>query len=136
MPPGGRTVDTVVAALDCVWIGINEDAAVSDLSNDTETLGTATRPEEDTIADGKRRFWSIHSCAREKVRLHAQGSRQADVYKLKELRDVWIAAILGMFGTSTAVTASQGFKREWKAQSEMRSPAWTTDIAQVPTVRA
>jgi nucleotidyltransferase/DNA polymerase involved in DNA repair len=45
-------------------------------------------------------------------------------------------AINGRFGKWTAVTASQGFRREWKLRSEMRSPAWTTDIAQVPTVRA
>ncbi|KQM70609.1 DUF4113 domain-containing protein [Sphingomonas sp. Leaf20] len=45
-------------------------------------------------------------------------------------------AINGKFGTWTAVTASQGFKREWKMRSEMRSPAWTTDIAQVLTVFA
>ncbi len=45
-------------------------------------------------------------------------------------------AINGRFGTWTAVTASQGFKREWGMRSEMRSPAWTTDIAQVPTVLA
>ena len=45
-------------------------------------------------------------------------------------------AINGKFGTLTAVTASQGFKRESKMRSEMRSPAWTTDISQVPTVRA
>jgi nucleotidyltransferase/DNA polymerase involved in DNA repair len=54
-------------------------------------------------------------------------------------RDRLMAAlddINGRFGTWTAVTASQGFKREWKARSVMRSPAWTTDIAQVPTVRA
>ena len=40
------------------------------------------------------------------------------------------------FGKWTAVTASQGFKREWKLRSEMRSPAWTTSIDEVPTVRA
>ncbi|WP_267395387.1 MULTISPECIES: DUF4113 domain-containing protein [unclassified Sphingomonas] len=54
-------------------------------------------------------------------------------------RDRLMAAlddINGRFGTWTAVTASQGFKREWKARSVMRSPAWTTDISQVPTVRA
>ncbi|MBD8471539.1 Y-family DNA polymerase [Sphingomonas sp. CFBP 8765] len=45
-------------------------------------------------------------------------------------------AINGKFGTWTAVTATQGFKREWKLRSEMRSPAWTTKIADVPTVRA
>jgi DNA polymerase V len=44
--------------------------------------------------------------------------------------------INGRFGSWTAVTASQGFKREWKARSLMRSPAWTTDILQVPTARA
>jgi hypothetical protein len=42
----------------------------------------------------------------------------------------------GRFGKWTAVTASQGFKREWRLRSEMRSPAWTTSIAEVPTVRA
>jgi hypothetical protein len=45
-------------------------------------------------------------------------------------------AIKGRFGTWTAVTASQGFKREWKMRSEMRSPAWTTNIPDVPTVPA
>ena len=44
--------------------------------------------------------------------------------------------INGKFGKWTAVTASQGFKREWKLRSEMRSPAWTTSITEVPTVRA
>jgi nucleotidyltransferase/DNA polymerase involved in DNA repair len=44
--------------------------------------------------------------------------------------------INGRFGKWTAVTASQGFRREWKLRSEMRSPAWTTSIADVPTVRA
>jgi hypothetical protein len=47
-----------------------------------------------------------------------------------------LAAINGKFGTWTAVTASQGFKREWRMRSEMRSPAWTTDIAEVPVVSA
>jgi len=42
----------------------------------------------------------------------------------------------GRFGKWTAVTASQGFKREWKLRSEMRSPAWTTNINEMPTVRA
>lgn len=45
-------------------------------------------------------------------------------------------AINGRFGTWTAVTASQGFKRAWKMRWEMRSPAWTTNISEVPTVRA
>jgi nucleotidyltransferase/DNA polymerase involved in DNA repair len=44
--------------------------------------------------------------------------------------------INGRFGKWTAVTASQGFRREWKLRSEMRSPAWTTSIAEVPTVQA
>jgi DNA polymerase V len=45
-------------------------------------------------------------------------------------------AINGRFGTWTAVTASQVFKSEWKMRSEMRSLAWTTNIIEVPTVRA
>ncbi|MCU6453920.1 Y-family DNA polymerase [Sphingomonas sp. A2-49] len=44
--------------------------------------------------------------------------------------------INGRFGRWSVVTASQGFKREWKLRSEMRSPAWTTSIAEVPTVKA
>ncbi len=44
--------------------------------------------------------------------------------------------INGRFGKWTAVTASQGFRREWKLRSAMRSPSWTTSIADVPTVRA
>jgi DNA polymerase V len=44
--------------------------------------------------------------------------------------------INGRFGKWTAVTTSQGFNREWKLRSEMRSPAWTTSIDEVPTVRA
>ena len=44
--------------------------------------------------------------------------------------------INGRFGKWTAVTASQGFRREWKLRSEMRSPAWTTSLEEIPTVRA
>ncbi len=44
--------------------------------------------------------------------------------------------INGRFGKWTAVTTSQGFRREWKLRSQMRSPAWTTSIAEVPTVKA
>ncbi len=45
----------------------------------------------------------------------------------------------GKFGTVTAVTAvtaSLGLTREWKMRSEMRSPMWTTNIAQVLVIRA
>lgn len=42
----------------------------------------------------------------------------------------------GKFGRFTAVPASQGFRRQWRLRSESKSPAWTTDIGQVPTVRA
>ncbi|MDE0877307.1 MAG: Y-family DNA polymerase [Sphingomonas bacterium] len=44
--------------------------------------------------------------------------------------------INGRFGRFSAVTASQGFKHDWKARSEMKSPAYTTRLAEVPTVRA
>lgn len=56
-----------------------------------------------------------------------------------EKRDRLMAAldeVNGRFGTFTAVTAGQGFKRQWRLRSEMRSPAWTTRIDEVPTVRA
>jgi len=60
---------------------------------------------------------------------------EADAAKRGRLMGA-LDAINGKFGTWTAVTATQGFKREWKLRSEMRSPAWTTKIAEVPTVRA
>lgn len=44
--------------------------------------------------------------------------------------------INGRYGKWTAVTASQGFRREWKLRAESRSPAWTTRLDEVPTVRA
>ncbi len=47
-----------------------------------------------------------------------------------------IDEINGRFGKFAAVTASQGFKREWKMRSEMRSPSWTTDLNEVPRVQA
>jgi DNA polymerase V len=60
---------------------------------------------------------------------------EADMAKRDRLMGA-LDAINGKFGSWTAVTATQGFKREWKLRSEMRSPAWTTRIADVPTVRA
>ena len=60
---------------------------------------------------------------------------EADTAKSKSLMSA-LDAINNKFGTWTAVTATQGFKREWRLRSEMRSPAWTTKIADVPTVRA
>lgn len=44
--------------------------------------------------------------------------------------------INGRFGKFTAVPAVQGFKRDWSARSESRSPNYTTRIAEVPAVRA
>jgi nucleotidyltransferase/DNA polymerase involved in DNA repair len=60
---------------------------------------------------------------------------EADTAKRDRLMGA-LDAINGKFGTWTAVTATQGFKQEWKLRSELRSPAWTTRIADVPTVRA
>jgi DNA polymerase V len=40
------------------------------------------------------------------------------------------------FGKFTAVPAVQGFKRQWAARSEMRSPNYTTRLSEVPLVRA
>ena len=39
-------------------------------------------------------------------------------------------------GRMTVVPAAQGFKRPWKMRAEMKSPAWTTRIEDLPTVRA
>lgn len=40
------------------------------------------------------------------------------------------------FGRLAAVPATQGFKRDWKMRADMKSPAWTTRIEDVPRVRA
>ncbi|GLI99015.1 Y-family DNA polymerase [Sphingobium sp. BS19] len=40
------------------------------------------------------------------------------------------------FGKFAAIPATQGFKRQWSARSEMRSPNYTTRVGEVPTVRA
>ncbi len=47
-----------------------------------------------------------------------------------------IDEINGRFGKFAAVPGVQGFKREWKQQASMKSPAWTTRIEEVPRVRA
>ena len=40
------------------------------------------------------------------------------------------------FGRMTIVPGSQGFKRPWKMRAEMKSPAWTTRISELPVVKA
>ncbi|WP_298814662.1 Y-family DNA polymerase [uncultured Sphingomonas sp.] len=42
----------------------------------------------------------------------------------------------GRFGRFTAVSAAQGFKRDWRMRAESKSPAWTTRIDEVPVVSA
>ena len=54
-------------------------------------------------------------------------------------RDRLMAAmdeVNGRFGKFKAVPASQGFRREWKARSDTKSPNYTTRICEVPSVKA
>jgi len=44
--------------------------------------------------------------------------------------------INGRFGRFAAVPGTQGYKREWKMRADMKSPAWTTRVGEVPTVLA
>jgi len=44
--------------------------------------------------------------------------------------------INGKFGRMTVVPGSQGFKRSWKMRADMKSPAWTTRISDLPVVKA
>jgi DNA polymerase V len=44
--------------------------------------------------------------------------------------------INGRFGTFAVVPGTQGYRREWKMRADNKSPAWTTRIAEVPSVRA
>lgn len=45
-------------------------------------------------------------------------------------------AVNDRYGKLTAVPAAQGFRRSWKLRSEMKSPAWTTLIEEVPVALA
>ena len=40
------------------------------------------------------------------------------------------------FGRMTVVPGSQGYQRPWKMRADMKSPAWTTRISDVPVVKA
>ena len=60
---------------------------------------------------------------------------EGDVDKRGRLMEA-LDAVNGRFGRFTAVPATQGFKRDWKMRAEMKSPAYTTRIAEVPTVTA
>lgn len=40
------------------------------------------------------------------------------------------------YGRFSAVTATQGFDRKWRARTESKSPAWTTRLGEVPVVNA
>jgi DNA polymerase V len=56
-----------------------------------------------------------------------------------EKRDRLMGALYSVncrFGRFAAVPATQGFKRDWKMRAEIKSPAWTTRIEDVPRVRA
>lgn len=39
------------------------------------------------------------------------------------------------FAKFAAVPAVQGFRRDWKARSDNKSPSWTTRLDEVPVVR-
>lgn len=60
---------------------------------------------------------------------------EADTEKRSRLMAA-LDEVNGRFGKFTAVTASQGHRREWRLRSGHRSPAWTTRIAEVPVVSA
>ena len=47
-----------------------------------------------------------------------------------------VDAINTKFGKSTVIPAIQGFKEPWKTRADMKSPAWTTNIAEVPVAFA
>ena len=54
-------------------------------------------------------------------------------------RESLMAALDGLnrrFGRNTLVPAAVGLRQEWGLRSRMRSPAYTTDIDAIPTVRA
>ena len=60
---------------------------------------------------------------------------EGDVDKRGRLMEA-LDAVNSRFGKFAAVPATQGFKRDWKMRAEMKSPAYTTRIAEVPTGRA
>ncbi|MCJ2180143.1 Y-family DNA polymerase [Novosphingobium sp. 2580] len=47
-----------------------------------------------------------------------------------------VDSINGRFGRMTIVPGTQGFKRPWKVRADLKSPAWTTRIKDLPIVSA
>lgn len=60
---------------------------------------------------------------------------EGDVYPRERLMTA-MDEVNSRFGKFAAVSAAQGFQREWKTRADNKSPAWTTRIAEVPIVRA
>jgi DNA polymerase V len=60
---------------------------------------------------------------------------EGDTEKRDRLMEA-LDSVNSRYGRFTAVPVTQGFKRDWKMRAEMKSPAWTTQIADVPSVRA
>mgnify|MGYP005991763973 CR=1 FL=1 len=71
--------------------------------------------------------------------LIAEADRPRTLFEGDVDRRAWLMTALdevnGRYGRFTAAPAAQGFKREWKARSDSRSPAWTTRIEEVPVIR-
>lgn len=44
-------------------------------------------------------------------------------------------SINGKYGKMTAITGTQGFKRTWRVRADHKSPAYTTNLSEVPIVR-
>ncbi|MBD8469420.1 DUF4113 domain-containing protein [Sphingomonas sp. CFBP 8765] len=81
----------------------------------------------------------IQQAKRAAIPCAAAGRDEAVASRLIPIAAVPVGAIdeiNGRFGKFAAVPASQGFRREWRMRSEMKSPAWTTQISDVPTVSA
>ncbi|GGI86817.1 DNA polymerase V subunit UmuC [Polymorphobacter multimanifer] len=60
---------------------------------------------------------------------------EGDTVKRVRLMEA-LDSVNSRFGRFSAVPATQGFQRDWKMRADMKSPAWTTRIEDVPRVRA
>lgn len=58
-----------------------------------------------------------------------------DIEKRGRLMDA-LDSLNGRYGKFSIVPGVQGFKRDWKMRAEMKSPAWTTRLAEVPVIKA
>lgn len=113
--------------------------AISPMSDDGfQLIAAARRGAENAWRDG----FAYTKAGIMLERLETAQRRQRSLFEseddIEKRRRLMAAldAVNGRYGKFTAVPAAQGFRRSWKLRSEMKSPAWTTRIEELPIAKA